>query len=219
MTKDPEKLKAASKRYRERQKIAKFGAEAAGVDMRGRHRNQRTGSAHPSWNPDDPPAPPRPVIAPISIDRSLYADLPTKEEREKAYQLAYNRAYHKARKAAGWKTNDRTRAADQRYYQRNRQKCLAAADARRRRELKWTAFCQQLRKQGVTLDQYHARAEAQDFLCRICGHETPLTIDHDHATGAIRGLLCGLCNDGLGKFKDHPERLLAAVAYLESQRT
>lgn len=41
-----------------------------------------------------------------------------------------------------------------------------------------------------------------------------LSIDHCHETGAFRGLLCSECNFGLGKFKDDPELLLAAVEYL-----
>jgi hypothetical protein len=47
---DPEKKRAAKKRYLERQKILKYGPEAVGVDMRGRHGSHATGSSSGRWN-------------------------------------------------------------------------------------------------------------------------------------------------------------------------
>lgn len=67
----------------------------------------------------------------------------------------------------------------------------------------------------LTLDQFHALSEAQDFQCAICDSEEPLTIDHDHASGKVRGLLCKPCNFGIGIFKDDPSRCRAAIKYLE----
>ena len=43
-------------------------------------------------------------------------------------------------------------------------------------------------------------------------------LDHDHEHQHLRGLLCLSCNQGLGKFRDDPEVLLAAVKYLRRTR-
>jgi hypothetical protein len=81
--------------------------------------------------------------------------------------------------------------------------------------LGWVRFTHHLRRYGLTLDQYHAHAEAQDFSCAVClRDDVLLTIDHDHSTRIVRGLLCRTCNDGLGKFKDDPARIEAALHYL-----
>lgn len=63
--------------------------------------------------------------------------------------------------------------------------------------------------------------------CHLCGGVNaksgrPLHVDHDHEccpTGkscreCIRGFLCSTCNTGLGMFKDSPELLRKAAAYL-----
>lgn len=71
-----------------------------------------------------------------------------------------------------------------------------------------------LRQRGVTLDQYHARNEAQDFCCAICGFEVVLVIDHCHTTEKPRGLLCRACNGGLGFFRDSIANLQKAQVYL-----
>lgn len=81
------------------------------------------------------------------------------------------------------------------------------------------------RTYGISLDQYEAMLAAQGNGCAICGGEhTPedrwksglknLRVDHDHRTGAVRGLLCFHCNTALGHFRDNPELLVKALAYL-----
>jgi hypothetical protein len=63
--------------------------------------------------------------------------------------------------------------------------------------------------------------EEQHGLCYICRKPSAyrgLHIDHCHATGNIRRLLCNDCNLGLGKFKDNPELLEKAAAYLREFR-
>ncbi len=51
--------------------------------------------------------------------------------------------------------------------------------------------------------------------CPIClKPASAFVADHCHASGKSREWLCGLCNSGLGFFKDNPEALERAAAYL-----
>lgn len=79
---------------------------------------------------------------------------------------------------------------------------------------------------GISFDEMF---EQQHGLCAICKTQLMKTgnsahrirvaaIDHDHTTGHVRGLLCGHCNQGLGRFRDSPEILRAAIDYLEKLR-
>lgn len=81
-----------------------------------------------------------------------------------------------------------------------------------------------IRKYGITLEQYDAMWAAQGGVCAICGLlETQLTrggsprrlsVDHHHESGAVRALLCAQCNQGLGNFRENPDALVRAAAYL-----
>lgn len=69
------------------------------------------------------------------------------------------------------------------------------------------------------LQQLYAKSGGR---CDICGaHENTLnkslSIDHNHETQQLRGFLCHGCNTSLGGFKDNPETLRKAIAYLEQQ--
>lgn len=78
---------------------------------------------------------------------------------------------------------------------------------------------------GMSLEDYDRILAKQGGGCAICGSKDSgktgkkstkwLHIDHCHATGKIRGLLCINCNNGLGRFKDDPSKLRAAIEYLE----
>lgn len=77
------------------------------------------------------------------------------------------------------------------------------------------------RAYGITAERY---TEIKRAGCGICGATESvdgraLHIDHCHATGKVRGALCDSCNHGLGKFKDDPALLRAAIAYLEAHRS
>lgn len=77
---------------------------------------------------------------------------------------------------------------------------------------------------GITQADYDAMVAAQGNLCAICGQppkgkRPKLYVDHCHkaeqaGTMKIRQLLCQSCNIGLGAFKDNPDLLQAAMAYL-----
>jgi len=76
---------------------------------------------------------------------------------------------------------------------------------------------------GIKPAEFDALLDSQGGRCAICRTETAggkggWHVDHDHATGRIRGLLCHGCNIALGYFRDDPDRLRAAMAYLETVR-
>lgn len=70
----------------------------------------------------------------------------------------------------------------------------------------------------LSSEQYENLKAEQDNRCILCGADPTegLHIDHDHDTKQVRGLLCRQCNLGLGMFKDNPELLRLAAAYVES---
>lgn len=73
------------------------------------------------------------------------------------------------------------------------------------------------KKYGLTLEKYGEMFASQNGLCGICrkAEETRyLAVDHCHETGRIRGLLCAKCNTTIGRFRDDPEQLESAAAYL-----
>ena len=84
-----------------------------------------------------------------------------------------------------------------------------------------------LKKYGLSLEDYDALLQAQNYKCRICdinAESAPgvgsskggvLCVDHDHLTNKIRGLLCSRCNAGLGLFFDDISNLEKAILYLK----
>jgi 5-methylcytosine-specific restriction endonuclease McrA len=99
------------------------------------------------------------------------------------------------------------------YYRRNPEK-LRAKNLQRAK----------LRGCDISVEVYNQMFADQGGKCAICGQpETAmyrgtvrnLCVDHNHETGEVRGLLCNFCNQGLGYFKDNPELLKSASAYLD----
>ncbi len=75
--------------------------------------------------------------------------------------------------------------------------------------------------QGINPDIAEEYYQAHHGKCDICGiipTNKSLDVDHCHTSGKIRGMLCRSCNTGLGQFKDSPEILQLAIAYLNTVR-
>lgn len=70
------------------------------------------------------------------------------------------------------------------------------------------------RRYGITAEHADALLAEQGGLCAICREAPAAHVDHDHATGRVRGLLCFNCNGALGQFRDRPDLMLRAYAYL-----
>lgn len=98
-----------------------------------------------------------------------------------------------------------------------------AARSKRSAHLKW--------RFGITLDEYEAMLEVQDYRCAICRRHQDdfanrFAVDHDHSCcpgktscgKCVRSLLCLPCNAGLGSFHDDLAMLDAAKAYLKQHQ-
>lgn len=80
---------------------------------------------------------------------------------------------------------------------------------------------QNIKKYGITLDQYNEVVVNQYGQCDICedvpygeGKGGILYIDHCHSTGFLRGLLCQKCNTAIGALREDIEIMESAIAYL-----
>jgi len=92
------------------------------------------------------------------------------------------------------------------------------------RKLKSNRFYLLKFKYGITETDYYAILAKQDGVCAICGASPEgelhgaLSVDHCHNSSKVRGLICRDCNFGLGKFKDDPDVLEYAAAYIREHR-
>ena len=130
-------------------------------------------------------------LVPLDLSKSLGPD-----------NFQWTKPTHDFMTATGRKSYSKQRyASDPNYY--------------RRAELK--------RKFGITLEQYEDMLREQNGACAICcqpetalrkNRVLALAVDHNHRTGENRGLLCTACNIGIGSLAESPERLYAAIAYI-----
>jgi Recombination endonuclease VII len=76
------------------------------------------------------------------------------------------------------------------------------------------------RRYGIGAEDVVNMLRDQLRRCPICATALTLKtthVDHDHKTGSVRAVLCFKCNSGLGQFKDNPDALRRAAAYLEGE--
>lgn len=104
---------------------------------------------------------------------------------------------------------------DKEYYLKNKQKIKD--QAKRWRET--NKIHRQCSRFGISIEYYQKLLQIQDHKCAICHTTNPRGrgnwhIDHCHKTHKVRGLLCTTCNTGLGHFKDDPDIIRLALAYL-----
>ncbi|MBJ6638004.1 endonuclease VII domain-containing protein [Streptomyces sp. DHE7-1] len=71
------------------------------------------------------------------------------------------------------------------------------------------------RQYGITETERDELIASQGGVCCICLAAVPAHVDHCHETGRVRGVLCFSCNAALGQFKDQPEAIRRAAAYVE----
>lgn len=112
------------------------------------------------------------------------------------------------------------------YYMANQERLRAAMKEYDARNASTLTNARLVREYGITLEQYVALLVEQEGKCAVCRKipetKRALAVDHDHGCcpgkrscgKCIRGLLCTSCNTGLGNFRDSPELLAAASAYL-----
>jgi hypothetical protein len=139
------------------------------------------------------------------------------DEAAKAASNARSRAWRAA-------NLDRAKELNRKWQAQNREKTRANARRFAARNPGYGRMSALRRLFGLTVEQYEVMHQAQRGLCAVCkrpetslhqsGNVRRLAVDHDHDTGAVRELLCHDCNIGMGLFRDEPDRLDAAAAYL-----
>ncbi|MDX3595405.1 endonuclease VII domain-containing protein [Streptomyces sp. ID03-2B] len=90
----------------------------------------------------------------------------------------------------------------------------------------WSSYCRACRaernrisyfkrKYGLAPAELDSLIAAQQGVCCICLIAPAEHVDHCHETGRVRGVLCFSCNAALGQFKDRPDAIRRAAAYVE----
>lgn len=147
-----------------------------------------------------------------------YADVENQRERSKRLyaERKNNPAFMEAKRA-----EERARYARKMNDPEYREKKRAASREQKRKDPETTRArqCDSNIKRfyGVDRKRYDELLAEQGGVCAICfgtNGNHRLAVDHYHVTGTVRGLLCHNCNQAIGKFKDSPEIVKRALAYL-----
>jgi len=81
----------------------------------------------------------------------------------------------------------------------------------------WCKSCTRATYEGIDPIEYAAAKAVRR--CEVCGVGRELHVDHDHdftSRAPVRGVLCSSCNTAIGMFKESPDLLRRAVAYLSA---
>lgn len=120
-------------------------------------------------------------------------------------------------------------AEDRRAYDRmryhtdseRRRACIDNSKARHKANPNKLRAFSLLKNYGLTLEDFDRMLVEHCGRCAVCAMAFTgagdIHVDHSHATSEVRGLLCTNCNNGLGRFKDSPELLERAAAYLRKE--
>lgn len=122
----------------------------------------------------------------------------------------------------GRRNPDKNRENARRWYHRkpeNSEKSIINAlewQAKNPEKRKKNILRQQVKKYGLTLEQYQEMELRQEGKCAICGLKPNrrLAVDHNHETGKVRQLLCNNCNTIIGHCKESVEILQDTINYL-----
>lgn len=164
------------------------------------------------------------------LDRRRERDRIKSRKHREADRERYNAKMREYRKRSQGRVREQERArrggmidqinARRRERYQLRRETLLKAGKEWRRSNPEKILANNLRRYGVTISQFAAMRDAQNGACAICREAFVRRprIDHCHSTGENRALLCDRCNLGLGHFKDNPERLEAAAAYIREHR-
>lgn len=90
----------------------------------------------------------------------------------------------------------------------------------------WASYCRTCRAErnriscfkrryGLTPADSEVLVAERQGVCCTCLAAPAEHVDHCHGTGRVRGVLCFSCNAGLGQFKDRPDVIRRAAAYVE----
>jgi Recombination endonuclease VII len=154
---------------------------------------------------------------------------PKQGDRDQERRRARQRQWHKERYCTDPDFRGRRRAACGRYRAANKDEINAKQRERYKTDPEYrerkraiglrSSLKRQLKKHGMSVEDYEAMLLRQGGVCGICKRppgKRRLGVDHCHKTGQVRGLLCSKCNSGIGFYGDDARLTREAAAYLEA---